>query len=147
MSNLNALQDDDLNSDTIEFKEYKLSDDFKKYSLEQCLQTVNLKKILENFGEKQISDICEKFGVTDVNKLKDYEHIPNHFFFELLWDLAIKSHDSNNIENKSNINNLNNLIDLQAKLWQLNIGKLTCKLIKKSENGINIKFEYILYLI
>ena len=48
MSNLNALQDDDLNSDTIEFKEYKLSDDFKKYSLEQCLQTVNLKKILEH---------------------------------------------------------------------------------------------------
>lgn len=127
--------DDDYLGEQIEeldMDKYKLSDSVRKFSLDKCLHSFCFKKIFENFGAENIKYFCENFGVNDVNQMKLYEREPAKFFSQMLADYAV---DQYNIERTVNMNNLNSLLDLQAKLWQLNNGKLVCKILKEKENG------------
>lgn len=117
----------------VEICKYRLSEEWRKHSLEKCLNLPSLVNLLAHFGANSISYYCEKFGVTDVNIVKEYEKKPIGFFVQLLKDYAV---NATNKEKLVNRNNIKTLVDLQEKLWNLNSGKLVCKKIKENENDL-----------
>ena len=79
--------------------------------------------------------MCEEFGVNDVGKFKEYEHMAKNstcYFTKLLKDYSV---NDVTVEKSQNTNVLKNLDDLQRKLWNIKSGKLTCKKIKQREMG------------
>lgn len=121
--------------------EFKLNPELNEYTLEECLNTNCLWDILKRFDynynlNHSVKNMCEQFGVNDVDNFKSYENLAKYshcYFIKLLRDYAIKQIT---IEEKSNPHILNTLEDLQFKLWGLKDGKLVSKLIKQGENEI-----------
>jgi hypothetical protein len=131
--------------------EFKLSNDLSEFSLTECLETETLTEILKNFDyctnnvQNSIKNICELFGVIDVNNFKKYENMAKSsqcYFGMLLQNYAI---NPVTIEGTQNSNVLRTLADLQTKLWHMKGGRLTCKLIWQKERGLCFIFNKKIY--